>query len=71
MQARSNKQGKAHSTPKAVTFPKKNDLPHIHVDAFMQSCHQLIYIYQHNACACTAHTECTPVTSVRMAWSRV
>ena len=28
-QARSNKQGKAHSTPKAVTFPGKNELPRV------------------------------------------
>ena len=31
-QARSYKQqSKAHNTPKAVTFPKKNELPHVHI----------------------------------------
>ena len=33
-QARSNKQtnkAKQHSTPKAVTFPRKNELPRVHV----------------------------------------
>ena len=28
-QARSNKPGKQHSTPKAVTFPRKNELPQV------------------------------------------
>ena len=43
-QARSNKQqGKATQHAQGSHFSKKNELPHIHVDTFIQSCHQLIY----------------------------
>ena len=30
-QGQTNNEAKQHSTPKAVTFPKKNELPHVHV----------------------------------------
>ena len=30
-QGQTNNKAKQHSTPKAVTFPKKNELPHVHV----------------------------------------
>ena len=30
-QGQTNNKAKQHSTPKAVTFPKKNELPHVHM----------------------------------------
>ena len=31
-QGQTNNKAKQHSTPKAVNFPKKNDLPQVHVN---------------------------------------
>ena len=51
-QARSNKQGqtnnkaKQHSTPKAVTFPKKNELPRVGLKATTITC-TCVYTYMH------------------------
>ena len=33
---------KQHSTPKAVTFPKKNELPHVHVCSVLLC---LVYLF--------------------------
>ena len=59
-QARSNKQtnkAKQHSTPKAVTFPKKNELPRVGLEpttlytldrALYVHVHTCMYIYTYN-----------------------
>ena len=63
-QARSNKQqGKAiqHSTPKAVTFPKKNELPRVGLEP--TTC---IYIYMYILIVVLG-SQCKP-TMVRMRW---
>ena len=37
-QGQTNNKAKQHSTPKAVTFPKKNELPHVHVTSLCVTC---------------------------------
>ena len=45
-QGQTNNKAKQHSTPKAVTFPKKNELPRVELEPYI---YIYIYIYvQHN-----------------------
>ena len=48
-QDQTNNKAKQHSTPKAVTFPKKNELPQVHVLV-----HEHLHVY---TCTCT----CIPI----------
>ena len=41
-QGQTNK-AKQHSTPKAVTFPRKNELPHVHVAVDVNTLYLLHY----------------------------
>ena len=60
-QARSNKQGKAtqHSTSKAVTFPKKNELPQVGLEPTTLSLMlTIMYIHVSLSCMCECVCEC-------------
>ena len=65
-QGQTNNKAKQHSTPKAVTFLRKMScLIYIHVDAFIQSCHQLIYTNIMHVHVQLILNVRIPVTSVR------
>ena len=49
-QGQTNNKAKQHGTPKAVTFPKKNELPqvgleHVHLMLFIYNLHIYMHVY--------------------------
>ena len=58
-QGQTNNKAKQHSTPKAVTFPKKNELPRVgHISCYSQLLmnsqqDHVQYMYLYSTCTCT------------------
>ena len=71
-----NNKAKQHSTPKAVTFPKKNELPrveHKHVCVYAAITAPHVYMYIHVYCLAKAfHTTLYKISSLLLhGWCRV
>ena len=53
-QGQTNNKAKQHSTPKAVTFPKKNELPRVGLEpTTLYTLDMYVHVY---TCTCTSHT---------------
>ena len=48
-QGQTNNKAKQHSTPKAVTFPKKNELPRVGLEPMYNVCmFCLVFVYKYS-----------------------